>query len=216
MLNLLVQHLQEGLLVPMGKQVSNLVQALRERAMVLVMVLRRLRPPMWKKRVVKRGAQKDLNNDDGMNDWLHEILRIPEETCTDVIIFETGEESSNEHDVAEIFSPPRIITVAKRRGLCGEWAIDRLIEKEPGVRWDLGRKDHQKACMELIERVKPGLVVGSPPCSWFSQMMNINWPRMDKARKRQMMTEAREHLRFACAVYESQFRAGRIFMHEHP
>ena len=49
----------------------------------------------------KRGSD-DLGDNDGMNDWLHEILRLPSEACTDVVIFEIGAEHDDDydHDVA--------------------------------------------------------------------------------------------------------------------
>ena len=46
--------------------------------------------------------------------------------------------------------------------------------------------------------------------------MNLNWPRMAKERKQRLLAQAREHLRIACSGYELQYRAGRVFMHEHP
>ena len=31
-----------------------------------------------------------------------------------------------------------------------------------------------------------------------------------------MMNQARTHLEFACRMYAKQYRAGRVFLHEHP
>ena len=47
-------------------------------------------------------------------------------------------------------------------------------------------------------------------------MMQINWPRIERSRRRSMMKEARCLLDFACQCYKLQNDAGRIFIHEHP
>ena len=58
-------------------------------------------------------------------------------------------------DIAEVFSPPRLVTIARRYGLKGSWSIDRLTEKEPGVAWDLSIRGHQSAVKKLLEAAKP-------------------------------------------------------------
>ena len=114
----------------------------------------------------KRSSDDMINGnmDDGdMADWLNELVRIPGETCNTVVIFETLEGEAQVDDVAEVFSPPRVVTVARRGGLKGSWSFDKLVERSPGVQWDLSDTDHQKACMAILEDAKPGLIVGSPP-----------------------------------------------------
>ena len=63
---------------------------------------------------------------------------------------------------------------------------------------------------------KPGLLIGSPMCRDWSQIMNINWPRMSQEERDARMKEAREHLRFVCTLYRLQHDEGRYFAHEHP
>ena len=63
---------------------------------------------------------------------------------------DNGIDSVND-DVAEIFSPPRVVIVAKRMGMKGEWSFDKLVERSPGVPWDLTRREHQRACMDIID-----------------------------------------------------------------
>ena len=46
--------------------------------------------------------------------------------------------------------------------------------------------------------------------------MELNWPRMPRHKRRQLMDEARALVKFPCAIYKMQHKAGRIFIHEHP
>ena len=68
----------------------------------------------------------------------------------------------------------------------------------------------------IISTVKPKLVIGSPPCSWWSRIMQLNWPKISRSRRKAMMDEARSHLKFACRIYAMQHRENRLFIHEHP
>ena len=119
-------------------------------------------------------------------------------------------------DMMEIFSPPRVLTIARRRGLKGTWSIDRLTAKSDGTAWDLNRKKDQLEVLSIIDRVKPALIIGSPPCSWFSRLMALNWKHYTRAQRRSMMDEARGLLKFSTQVYQKQMREGRLFLHEHP
>ena len=82
--------------------------------------------------------------------------------------------------------------------------------------WDSTLKSHQRAVLDLIDATKPQLIVGPPPCSWFSRVMQLNWPSMARHRRRQLMKEARTLLSFACTVHKRQHSQGRLFIHEHP
>merc|ERR1711884_993280 len=119
------------------------------------------------------------------------------DTLDDIMILEPDWSTQVGDDVAEVFSPPRVVTMAKRNGLTGTWSFDRLVERSPGERWDLGKKSHQQEVIKLIEKTRPGLLVGSPPCSWFSRVMQINWGRIPRWRRRQMLREAGTYLDFS-------------------
>ena len=166
-----------------------------------------------------RGEKRDaenMNNDGEMNDWLQELLRIPSESQHTVLILENDLVNELPDDMLEIFSPPRILTIARREGLRGKWSIDRKVEISPGEKWDLLKPSHQKECLRIISQAKPDLIIGSPPCSWFSRIMQINWPRIPRHRRRRMMREARAYLEFSAKIYEDQHRKGKVFLHEHP
>ena len=52
------------------------------------------------------------------------------------------------------------------------------------------------------------MVIGSPPCTNWSQMMALNWGKMDEGEKRRRMAEARLHLEFAVELYKLQMEGG--------
>ena len=70
--------------------------------------------------------------------------------------------------------------------------------------------------MAKVKKEKPGLLIGSPMCRDWSQIMNTNWPRMSQEERDARTKEAREQLRFFCALYRLQHDEGRDFAHEHP
>ena len=85
-----------------------------------------------------------------------------------------------------------------------------------GVAWDFRRADHRQRAREQIRREKPFLVIGSPPCTDFCAIQNLNRHRWDPAEARRRRTEAMVLLGFAVEIYWLQLGAGRHFLHEHP
>ena len=68
----------------------------------------------------------------------------------------------------------------------------------------------------MVRTQKPWLLVGCPPCTWYSQMMRRNWHKMDEEEKRRRTLEANLHLLFCLELYREQMEGGRLFLHEHP
>ena len=120
-------------------------------------------------------------------EWLEELTRITDPDIQSIMAVESDWSADIGDDMAEVFSPPRILVLAQRMGVSGQWSIDKLTEMRPGEPWDLEKKAHQRRMKEIIEDFKPGLLIGSPPCSWFSSVMKINWPKISRARRHQMM-----------------------------
>ena len=77
-------------------------------------------------------------------------------------------------------------------------------------------EDRAKA-RRRIQREKPSVVIGSPPCTDSCTLnQNINHKKMPAEEVRRRMTEARLHLEFCAEIYKEQMCAGRHFLHEHP
>ena len=72
-----------------------------------------------------------------------------------------------------------------------------------------------KAVRKVIED-QPLVLIGSPPCTDWSALMNLNWDRMDPEKVAERKRIARIHLEFCAKLYKLQHAAGRYFLHEHP
>ena len=84
-------------------------------------------------------------------------------------------------DVAEIYSPPRMATMAAKLGFSPGFSLDLTITNDAGEPWDLSNKKTQDDAIKLQDDQKPWLLVISPPCTWFSTSMNLNVTKMDEA-----------------------------------
>ena len=75
--------------------------------------------------------------------------------------------------VSEIFSPPRVSAQAQLVGLRPGFAIDLETKREDGDHWDLSKDSHIEDLFTLLDKEKPKLLGGSPPCGPFSQLHNL-------------------------------------------
>ena len=73
-----------------------------------------------------------------------------------------------------------------------------------------------EACLKEIYNQQPWLVIGSPPCTMFSNLHNLGRSDRNFEEIEKQYEEAREHLKFCCKVYKLQIESGRYFLHEHP
>ena len=118
-------------------------------------------------------------------------------------------------DVVEVFSPERVGEMCKKFGLEQGAAMDL----KNGYDFD-SAKDRAR-CWEEIERSAPLLVIGSPPCTLFSQLQEINkfMYRDNKVwteKSQQKLQQAKRYIKFCTDIYEYQRSKGRFFLHEHP
>ena len=119
-------------------------------------------------------------------------------------------------DIMEVYSPARFSKQASRFGLKPGFAIDLEEAKPDGSFWDLSRPEDVEAVNQLIDRDKPVLLTGSPPCDQFSHLQNINKYRVSPDQRKIRMDKALEHLRNSCSFDRKQLDAGRLFLHEAP
>ena len=87
---------------------------------------------------------------------------------------------------------------------------------EHGVPWDFSKADRRKAAMDYIKRARPIVVIGSPMCRMFSQIMRIDVKRQGRERYQREFRAAVDHVLFMLEVYDLQAKSGRYFVHEHP
>ena len=95
-------------------------------------------------------------------------------------------------------------------GLC---AFDLRTAKHSGEAWDFSKTSDRVQALNYVKERKPTWIVGSPPCTAFSRLQGLNFPRMDPDRVARTMKEAKAHLNFVIYLYHIQLAAGRHFLH---
>ena len=78
--------------------------------------------------------------------------------------------------VAELYSPPRVtaeLSCLPNMSLVGGPTFD-LRKGANGVAWDFRREDHRRRARQQIREEQPFIVIGSPPCTDFCAIQNLN------------------------------------------
>ena len=118
-------------------------------------------------------------------------------------------------DITEVYSPDRVAKVARSFGLVAGSSFDLTNG------WDFCREDHKRMAWKRIREESPYLLIGSPPCTYFSMLQELNvavhghkpeWKAKFEEAKRKAIT----HIEFCCSLYKFQIQQGRHFLHEHP
>ena len=118
-------------------------------------------------------------------------------------------------DITEMFSPERVVQVAKKMGLSPGSSMDLT------TGWDFTKEEHRRKAWNRVRSEDPELIIGSPPCTFFSMLQELckavygNKPGW-LAKFERGKAEAIEHVNFCCSLYEYQLRRGKHFLHEHP
>ena len=76
-------------------------------------------------------------------------------------------------DVGEIYSPPRVVTVAETAGLRKGFSLDLTCARSNGRAWDFSQGDARREALQLVNATKPYLLIGSPPCTAWSLLQNL-------------------------------------------
>jgi hypothetical protein len=120
--------------------------------------------------------------------------------------------------VVELYSPPRVTKELGRvhsLHLAAGSTFD-LIADASGKVWNFLLAEDRARCRRQLAKEKPYLVIGSPPCTQFSRLQNLNRNRSDPRERRRRLVEAKVLLDFAVEVYRAQLARGAHFLHEHP
>ena len=83
-------------------------------------------------------------------------------------------------EVAEIYSPPRATEMARRMGLKSGWALDIITNDVDGRPWGFNHIEMRNRAIRQVLRDEPLLIIGSPMCTVFSQLNNINDIKMPR------------------------------------
>lgn len=118
--------------------------------------------------------------------------------------------------IDEIYSPPRVTLIARQHGREPSTAYDANVCDEQGRPWNFDYPEHRERAVKIITNEQPALLIGSPMCTPFSALMQLNKDRMNIDKWNAMYAWALQHLRFTIQLYKLQLKAGRHILHEHP
>lgn len=119
-------------------------------------------------------------------------------------------DGSLQDDLVEVYSPPRMVLVAKKAGLRADLSIDLL------TGWNLLDQDRRVQVVQQIKARRPKVLMMSPPCTWFSGLMNLNWNKIGPVVREQAFRDATLHLEFCMLLADLQESEGRGWALEHP
>ena len=117
------------------------------------------------------------------------------------------------HDVTEIYSPERVTKLCKKYGLVAGDSYDL----RDG--YDLSDERVQALVISRIQKTKPTIVVGSPPCTMFSRLQQLNLHVLGQEWADKFYVErekSKQHIVFCLKVFQLQRVRGAYFLMEHP
>ena len=117
-------------------------------------------------------------------------------------------------DITEVFSPERVAQVAKIFGSAARSSMDLT------NCWGFNRDDHKRQAWAKIKGEAPVLLIGFPPCTYFSVLQELNKAvHGDKPGWKEKFdhetVKAVKHVDFCCALCRYQVQQGRHVLHEH-
>ena len=118
--------------------------------------------------------------------------------------------SMPQDDLVEVYSPERMVLCAQRVGLRAELSIDLL------TGWNLLDPEVRIQVVQEIKVRRPKVLMMSPPCTWFSGLMNLNWAKISPPIREQGFRDATLHLEFCMLLADLQESGGRGWVLEHP
>ena len=68
-------------------------------------------------------------------------------------------------DVSEVYSPPRIVTVAQAAGFRGGFSLDLTAPDPDGHVWDFMIHANSVCARKMLDAQRPYMLIGSPPCT---------------------------------------------------
>ena len=79
--------------------------------------------------------------------------------------------------------------------VAGLGALDLRTSKPNGTPWHFSKRDDRKLARDLVRKLEPYFIVGSPPCTAYcARNKHMNYPKMDPERVRKLVEEGRMHL----------------------
>ena len=84
-------------------------------------------------------------------------------------------------DFLEVFSVPRVVMYCRKLGLRAQRSMDIANV------WDLMKKEVKVHAFQELAARRPKIVGLTPPCTMFSNLMDLNWYKMDVVERAQAL-----------------------------
>ena len=95
-------------------------------------------------------------------------------------------------------------------------ALDLATTSSKAELWDFNDPVKRKEAEELLDEQRPQLLIGSPMCTVFSNIRNLNKAKCDPSVVAAEIEKARVHFKWCCYLYQRQVDRGAYLLHEHP
>ena len=115
--------------------------------------------------------------------------------------------------INKISGPERVTKLCKKYHLVPGDSFDLR------TGYDLSDEKTQAMVMNKIDKSRPALVIGSPPCTMFSRLQQLNLPVHGDAWRAKFEIEKKKaiaHIVFCVKVCRLQIARGAYFFMEHP
>ena len=112
-----------------------------------------------------------------------------------------------------MYSPERVTKACRKFGLIPGDSFDLR------TGYDLTDETVQAQVKSKINKDRPRLVIGSPPCTWYSRLMQLNLAVQGDEWKLKFEVErekAKKHIVFCIEIFKMQMARGDYFVMEHP
>ena len=118
---------------------------------------------------------------------------------------------SVQQDVAEFYSPPRLVPLARQMGLTGALSLDLLSG------WDFDQEWLRGLACQLLLQLQIVFVMMYPPCCIFSQLQRLwNYKKWSKEVFSAKWHQGRRYVAHAMQCAATQISQGKFFCFEHP
>ena len=95
------------------------------------------------------------------------------------------------------------------------FALDLTTKDSDGRLWDFDEEEMQKRALARVCEERPMLLIGSPMCTAFSRLQNMNLAKMKRKEVNKVSEHGTKHLEFCMHLYKLQHSLGLYFLHEH-
>ena len=111
--------------------------------------------------------------------------------------------------VTEVYSPPRVTSMAQKLGLIPGMALDlTTTDDDDGKPWDFNDEKKRRKAKKLVREQR---CLVSPMCTAFSQLQNTSFAKMKEEDIKEVKEYGLKHLRVLYEVASHSGRTGFVF-----